>query len=295
MNEIADELEASPRTIRRDLEALSIAGVPVYSQAGRGGGWSLIGGARTDLTGLTSSEAQALFTVAGPAAAATPELKAALRKLVAALPEPFRADATSAAESVVVDPTSWGRVGRVDEPPHLDALRRAVVAGVQVTLGYATPGKPPSTRVVSPLGLVVKASVWYLIAGTDAGRRSFRVGRVRSVTPLDLPVERPADFDLEEAWTDIKVQFADTLRQVVATGWVEPWVIRPLRSVVGSKLIVHDERDERGRYAITLSSAAVTMLAADVAGFGAAVVIEDPAEVREQLLNVGQELCELYG
>src|ERR1700736_2877183 len=107
--EVADELEVSVRTARRDLEALSMAGIPVYSQAGRGGGWSLVGGARTDLSGLTAAEARALFLVAGPSSAATPVVKAALRKLVRALPESFRAEAQAAATAVVVDPASWGR------------------------------------------------------------------------------------------------------------------------------------------------------------------------------------------
>ena len=94
--EVADELEVSERTARRDLEALSMAGVPVYSRQGRNGGWQLVGGARTDLSGLNAAEARALFLVAGPSSSATPELKAALRKLVRALPETFRSDAEAA-------------------------------------------------------------------------------------------------------------------------------------------------------------------------------------------------------
>src|SRR5436190_10563265 len=97
--ELADELEISVATARRDLEALSAAGVPVYPQAGRGGGWSLVGGARTDLTGLTASEAQALFLFAGPAASVAPAVRSALRKLVQALPGTFRADAEAAASA----------------------------------------------------------------------------------------------------------------------------------------------------------------------------------------------------
>ncbi|WP_143265471.1 helix-turn-helix transcriptional regulator, partial [Amycolatopsis lexingtonensis] len=89
----ARELEVSERTARRDFDALAMAGVPVYSIQGRGGGWRLVGGARTDLSGLTAGEARALFLVAGPASAATPAVKAALRKLVRALPEPFRVQA----------------------------------------------------------------------------------------------------------------------------------------------------------------------------------------------------------
>jgi predicted DNA-binding transcriptional regulator YafY len=101
--EVGDELEVSVRTARRDLEALAMAGIPVYSQTGRGGGWSLVGGARTDLSGLTAAEARALFLVAGPSAAVTREAKAALRKLVRALPETFRDEAEKAAAAVVLD------------------------------------------------------------------------------------------------------------------------------------------------------------------------------------------------
>ena len=100
--EVAAELEISERTARRDLEALGQAGLPVYSRQGKGGGWSLLGGARTDLSGLTASEARALFLVAGPSSAATPEVRAALRKLVRALPEPFREQAEAASNAVTV-------------------------------------------------------------------------------------------------------------------------------------------------------------------------------------------------
>ena len=172
--ELADELEISVKTARRDLEALAIAGIPVYSQAGRGGGWSLIGGARTDLSGLTAAEARTLFMVAGPSSTATPEAKAALRKLVQALPETFRAEAEAAASAVVLDPAGWGGTTR-PRPAHLDELQRAVVDGVQVRLGYADRERNETVRTVHPLGLVDKGSVWYLVAGTDAGMRTFRV------------------------------------------------------------------------------------------------------------------------
>lgn len=114
--EVARELEVSERTARRDLDALAMAGVPLYSTRGRGGGWRLVGGARTDLSGLTASEARALFLVAGPASSATPTVKTALRKLVRALPEPFRGQAEAAASSLVVDPHRWG-VSQVERRP----------------------------------------------------------------------------------------------------------------------------------------------------------------------------------
>src|SRR6266571_8066466 len=107
--EVAAELEISERTARRDLDALAMAGLPVYSQPGRNGGWQLLGGARTDLSGLNAAEARALFLVAGPSSQATPQVKAALRKLVRALPETMRADAEAAASAIVIDPSSWDR------------------------------------------------------------------------------------------------------------------------------------------------------------------------------------------
>src|SRR6187549_79279 len=105
--EVAEELEISERTARRDLDALGVAGLPVYSQQGRGGGWELAGGGKTDLSGFTSAEARALFLVAGPASSATPEVRAALRKLVRALPEAFRLEAEAASTAIVRDPAGW--------------------------------------------------------------------------------------------------------------------------------------------------------------------------------------------
>ncbi len=107
--EAARELEVSERTVRRDLDALSVAGVPVYSVRGRHGGWRLAGGGRTDLSGLSEHEVRTLFLLAGPTATSTPELRAALRKLVRVLPEPFRSTAEAAAGSVVIDRMGWDR------------------------------------------------------------------------------------------------------------------------------------------------------------------------------------------
>ncbi len=184
---LARELEVSERTARRDLEGLAMAGVPVYSQPGRGGGWELVGGARTDLSGLTADEARALFLIAGPDAA-TPEVRAALRKLVRALPSTFREQAEAAAGAVVRDPAGWDHAEPPPPPTHLEALQRAVIEAVQVELGYRRRDGRVSTRTVHPLGLVVKNGVWYLVGGTDAGQRTFRVSRVRSVEATARPV-----------------------------------------------------------------------------------------------------------
>ena len=174
----------------------------MYSQPGRNGGWQLIGGARTDLSGLTEAEATTLFMVAGPASTATPEAKAALRKLVQALPETFRADAELAARSTILDPASWGTES-VPRPHFLDDLRRAVVSGVQVRLGYADRTRTETTRLVHPLGLVEKGSTWYLVGDTDNGLRTFRVNRVRSLELTGAKAVRPPNFDLATTWQEI--------------------------------------------------------------------------------------------
>ena len=198
--QVAKELEVSERTARRDLDALAMSGIPVYSIQGRGGGWRLLGGARTDLSGLTASEARAPFLVVGPASTAIPAVKSALRKLVRARPEPFRAQAEAAASSLVLDPRRWGST-RIAQPPpgFLDDLQDAVIRGVQVQLGYVDSTGAESERIVHPLGIVAKGPSWYLVAYTQTGRRTFRIDRVSSAAPTDRPVHLPKDLTSPKA------------------------------------------------------------------------------------------------
>jgi predicted DNA-binding transcriptional regulator YafY len=291
--ELAQELEVSERTARRDLEALSAAGVPVYSQAGRGGGWSLVGGARTDLTGLTAAEARTLFLVAGPSASATPQVKAALRKLVRALPEPFRASAEAAASAVVLDPSSWDRTPP-SPPEHLETLQRAVVDGVRVRIVYAGRDRPVTERTIHPLGLVAKASVWYLVAGTDAGLRTFRVGRIRSVEVTDEPVERPEGFDLEETWRSIVDSLDERREWFHARALAEEPAVGWLRGTFGRRVAV-GQRGADGRVEVELRSWSAHTLAGELASFGDRVEVIEPTEARRALALVGRALVATYG
>ena len=251
--EVAEELEVSERTARRDLEALSMAGVPVYSQQGRNGGWQLLGGGRTDLSGLTADEARALFLVAGPASA-TPEVRAALRKLVRALPEPLRDEAEAASSAVVID-QGWGRTSRrTPPPPWLADLQRAVVDGVQVELSYVARDGNVSERVVHPLGLAARGSVWYLLGDTAAGMRTFRVERVSGVTSTGEPVVRPDDFDLEEAWASASEGMRRHWRAVEVTASARPDGVELLQAVFGTRLRIGPP-DADGRVGIVLGRA----------------------------------------
>ena len=292
-SELAHELEISERTARRDLEALAIAGLPVYSQPGRNGGWSLLGGARTDLTGLTAAESRTLFLVAGPSSSATPEVKAALRKLVRALPETFRAEAESAASAVVLDPTSWG-YDDAPAPAHLDVLQRATVDGRQVRLGYVSRDGTETERIVHPLGLVAKRSVWYLVANTEAGMRTFRLDRVRSATVTEDPVDRPEGFDLATTWKSV-VEAVDGRRgeeKVVARA--APDAIGLLRMVFGNRLSTGSTGSD-GRITIELAGVTGDAAAGQLAGFGSRVEVIEPVDIRERLAELGAELTRSYG
>lgn len=290
--EVAQELEVSARTARRDLEALAMAGVPVYSQAGRGGGWSLVGGARTDLSGLTATEARALFLVAGPGAA-TPEVKAALRKLVRALPETFRASAQSAGGAVIIDASDWDRLP-VEAPPQLATLQQAMVDGVQVRLHYAGRDRQPGERIVHPLGLVVKRQTWYLIADTHAGIRTFRVSRVRGVVLTDQPVMRPPDFDLAGTWRTVLSELDERRTPCRVTALADADIVGVLNSSLGTRLSVGETTDD-GRVAVEVRGHSAEIVAAELAGFADHVEVTRPDAVRAHLAHLGTLLTARYG
>jgi len=310
--ELAQELEVSTRTARRDLEGLAMAGIPVYSQPGRGGGWTLIGGSRTDLSGLTAAEARTLFLVAGPAPA-TPELKAALRKLVQALPATFRSDAEAAAGAVMLDPTTWDH-GSPDVPPHLDALQRAVIEAVQVRLGYSRRDGEISERIVHPLGLVVKNQVWYLIAQTDAGQRTFRVNRVRSVEQTGAPVTRPPGFDLAASWRSIVTTMEAMRSPAIVHVRADPETVDILRYLFGRRMVegatgpggdagaTGPSGDEGatdpggdGWTEVELRGQSEEVVARQLAGLAGRVDVRSPVSVRRQLADIGRALVARYG
>ncbi len=211
----------------------------------------MVGGARTDLSGLTAAEARTLFLVAGPSSAVTPEAKAALRKLVRALPETFRAGAEKAASAIVLDPARWG--GKAPStPPHLEALQHAVIEGVQIRLGYTDARGSVTERIVHPLGLVSKGTTWYLVGDTDAGRRTFRVWRMRSVELTGEPAVRPPGFDLQRAWDEIVATLDERrgLRHVNALA--DPEAVKWLRAQFGTR-VTFGEADADGRINVDIA------------------------------------------
>ncbi|MCR6488068.1 WYL domain-containing protein [Amycolatopsis sp. OK19-0408] len=285
--ELAAELEVSVATARRDLEALSTAGVPVYPQPGRGGGWQLVGGARTDLSGLSAREAQALFLLAGPAAAAAPEVKSALRKLMGALPGTFRADAEAAASAVVVDQAGWGERPK-SRPPMVELLRDAVIARRRVRLTYA--GRE---RLADPWGLVDKDDVWYLVAGTDKGRRTFRVDRISAAAAMEAAADRPSDLELASVWEEVVEEMEKRRSLLAADVVLERRHYGVLRDRFGRHCeLVAELPDDRVRARV--AAPAPLMIAQELAGWGALVDVEGPASVRAELARLGAELVTRY-
>ncbi len=289
--EVATELEISVATARRDLEALSTAGIPVYPQPGRNGGWQLIGGARTDLSGLSAPEAQALFLLVGPAASIAPDAKAALRKLVRALPQTFREHAEAAAEAVVIDPARWGE--HIKERPELvRRLQDAVVRRLKVRLVYAGRGREESERLVDPLGLVDKDDIWYLIAGTPKGQRTFRVERVVSAELTDEPFERPADFDLSTAWNEIVEQMEVRRSGRTATVVMDERHLWVMQDRLGRHCEVDGMEGDRVRIKVTAPTP--LMIAQHLAGWGGSIEVLDPPSVQAELARLGRELAGRY-
>jgi predicted DNA-binding transcriptional regulator YafY len=291
--ELAGELEVSVATARRDLEALSAAGIPVYPQPGRGGGWALVGGARTDLSGLSATEARALFLLVGPAAAVSDEAKAALRKLVHALPKTFRADAEAAASATVIDPTRWGDRDR-HRPGMVARLQAAVIRRRKVRLSYTSNARERSERLIDPWGLVDKDDTWYLLAGTERGQRTFRVDRIIAAEPVDLPAEHPPDgFSLASAWAQVVSEVENRRARTWATVLIQARFVPILHDHFGRHFRVGGELGD-GRTRVHLAAPTPRDIARNLAGWGAMVEVIEPESVQVELARIGGELTARY-
>jgi serine phosphatase RsbU (regulator of sigma subunit)/biotin operon repressor len=214
--ELAKRLEVSERTVHRDMEALSAAGVPVFALRGSQGGWQLDEEWRTEVPGLEESELQALL-MTQPQVVGDEQLAAAaeraLNKLMAALPASLRERATSIQQRLYVDTTGWN--GTTENLSMLPIVQDAVWRDRKLAFRYLRMGREPVERTVDPLGLVVKGNTWYLFARTPDGFRTYRVSRIEDARLLDEPSERPANFDLIAHWKSSTERFQDEVSQAV--------------------------------------------------------------------------------
>ncbi|WP_022892440.1 helix-turn-helix transcriptional regulator [Agromyces subbeticus] len=286
--QLAEELEVSVATARRDLEALSTAGIPVYPQAGRGGGWQLLGGARTDLSGLSAGEARALFLLVGPAASVDPEAKAALRKLVRALPETFRSNAEAAAEAVVIDAGEWGRPAAA-RPELLPVLESAIVDRVRLRIDYAAWNREPVERIVDSWGLVQKQEHWYLLGTVDGAERTYRVDRMRNAVRTGEAADRPVDLDLAEVWERVTAAVDRQRASASATIFVESGIVPLLQTQFGQRAVEQVQLDP-GRSRVRVTAPTATMIARGLAGWAEYVEVVEPESLRHELHRLGEAL-----
>jgi predicted DNA-binding transcriptional regulator YafY len=295
---LARTLEISVRTLHRDIDELTAAGVPVYAERGRSGGFALLPGWKASLTGLTPTEAQAVFLsgLEQPAAdlGLHEQVRSAQLKLLAALPGDWRAQAERLSSRLHLDPVDWYRES--EPSPQLAVVSSAVWEGRQLALHYAG-WKRTGQQVVHPLGLVVKAGVWYLVALREDKPRTFRVSSILSAEVLPAAAKRPRGFDLPAYWRESVRRFERELYsshaevRATARGLA---MLRQLATPVAHALrdVEAPQEDERVRLRIPaepIDEAAVQLLklAPDVEVIG-------PPELRRAVLRRLRAVASVY-
>jgi predicted DNA-binding transcriptional regulator YafY len=295
--DLARRLEVSERTIHRDMEALSGAGIPVVAERGAGGGWSLLGEYRTNLTGLSEAEVQSLFVTQPSRLLADLNLEKASRgavlKLLAALPAPYRRGAEYARQRVHVDVTGWARPA--ETVPLLHTLQDAVWQERRARINYGRGECGSSERVVDPLGLVAKGSVWYLVAGVGGDVRSYRVSRIESAEVLDEPAERPPGFDLAAFWEESSERFRANLPSYRVRARVRREVV-PRLPFAGRFARVEEvcEAAADGWAEVTLRFDVEEMACEYALGFGTQLEVLEPEALREKVARAAADVVAFY-
>lgn len=283
---LAAELEVSVRTVLRDMDQLSAAGVPVWGQRGRDGGFELQPGWSTELTGMTEAEAQALWLAGLPQAAAELGLGAAAAsarlKLVAGLPAAQRGASHRVAQRLHLDPLDWYRAP--DQPRFLREVAQAVWEGRRLSVRYQS-WEGELRRRLDPLGLVLKAGAWYLVAAHGGTARTYRLASLLALRVLDELAERPVGFDLAAFWRESAARFEASLRGYA----VRLRVSERARAWLRNARVVHEE-GELLRMEFESEEAAVRALLA----YGAEVEVVQPPALRALLVSEAQRLVQLY-
>jgi predicted DNA-binding transcriptional regulator YafY len=303
---LAGELEVSERTIYRDLDALSAAGVPVYAERGPGGGCALLDSYRTTLTGLTQEEVRALFMLSIPAPLAElgvgEELKMALLKLSASLPATRRGDEERARQRIHLDSSGWFETR---EPvPHLQTLQRAVWEDRYLHLTYRLRFEARAEWVVAPYGLVAKANVWHLVCAREGYLRVYRVSQILEAAIAEESFERPADFDLAAFWLDwcTEVEENRPYYPVVVrvapdlVPWLPSYFGEPVREEIArsehvrAQGVEDDSSDTEAWIRVTLPFESLYEARERLLGFGGAVEIMAPVALRESVVDFARQV-----
>ncbi|WP_432159099.1 helix-turn-helix transcriptional regulator [Streptomyces sp. bgisy153] len=292
--QLAAELEVSVRTVYRDVEALSAAGVPLYGDAGHAGGYRLLGGYRTRLTGLTADEAEALFLAGLPGPAAElglgDVLAAARLKVRAALPAELRPHADRISGRFHLDAPGWYTEG--DEVPLLPAVADAVWNNRVLDVVYRRWREPTDVRRrLEPYGLVLKAGRWYVVAAP--GPRTYRVDQILELTTRDEVFTRPGDFDLAGYWAACRRDFHDRLHRAEALVRLAPGV--HLTGAAGRAVDDGGRTDPDGWTVARVPIESVDHAHAEFLRLGAGIEVLRPVALRARIARTATELARLYG
>jgi predicted DNA-binding transcriptional regulator YafY len=300
--ELAERLEVSTRTVMRDMEALSAAGVPVYTERGRNGGCVLLPGYRADVSGLTPREAQALFAWSGRAALSEElglrdALQSAMGKLSSTLPLALQDDADALSGAIVVDRRRW--FAEAEDHGALPVLRQAVVAQRRVRLRYASASAGPQSRTVDPWGLVEQAGRWYLVAAHRGAARMYRVSRVEQVDVLEETAVRPEGLDVRAEWERLR----SGLEQNMPVGVdvlvrIRPDRVEMVRRIATPMLakgsiardVPSDDEWPHVRLHFRVREAACGVLL----GFAGDVEVLEPADLRSRMLELAEAAVAVY-
>ncbi len=296
---LAEEFEVSVRTIYRDVDQLSAAGVPIYAERGRSGGFALLDGYRTRLTGFTPAEADALLLAGVGGAAADlgigAEAAAAQLKLLASLPPDSGASAQRVAQRFHLDPLNW--YSRAEAIDILPALASAVWSDTRVRLRYES-WKDVVTRDVDPLGLVLKGGVWYLVAAVKGKPRTYRVSSIQEFEVLKARVKRPARFDLGRYWRDWARDFETRLLEERAVVKLSPAGRRLLRdvSMAASEAAeaAHRKCAPEGWVRAEIPIESVDRATRQMLRLGADVEVVSPPALRQAIAREAAKVAKLY-
>jgi predicted DNA-binding transcriptional regulator YafY len=296
-SELAEELEVSVRTVYRDVASLQAAGVPLWTEPGRNGGIRLVEGWRTRLDGLTGDEAGALFLSGAPGVAGELGLGAILAaaetKVMTTLPPELRSRAARVRERFHLDAPGWFH--RPEAQPHLATVADAVWSSRRLDIRYRS-GSRSFGRTLDPLGLVVKAGTWYLVARSGESIRTWRVSRIEHVERRDETFPRPEGFDLAQWWAASSAEFDRSLLRYRCRLRLSPRALRLLPHLVGvtggqRAVDGAGEPDDDGWRVVELDAESEVVAASQLVGLGAGVEVLDPPSLRAALHDLGTEIA----
>ncbi|MET3728163.1 putative DNA-binding transcriptional regulator YafY [Fictibacillus halophilus] len=294
---LAQELEVTERTIHRDMEALSVAGIPVLAERGKHGGWRLVDQYRTRLTGLKDSELKTLFL--SPSfqllsdLGITKDWKEARQKLLAALPNTLQSQADHLWNRIHIDTDPWKQSSQ--EITALSLLQQALWEERKIRITYEKANKETSERIVEPLGLVAKGRTWYLIAVANKDIKNFRVSRIKYVELTNDLFARPTNFQLADYWTESKQNFVQSLPVFEVDVEASPAIIQRL-SFSGrfAQVVSKGSPNENGWFPVKLTFDTKQEAASYIIGFGDQMKIISPSSLIDSVKRIGESVLSLY-